>query len=184
MIYINNFSLDFVWDSSNAFDFLSFTSIQKFMISTFPDYWERNRCITWDSGIIVLFSGQEPSCVCCHVDNTTGFSMLFMWDTAHWLGSGCTICRLDSTMVTVSMVMIWFQGTSRLTVRVRNGSLVNLSVTEPPALTSMSNLQSREKNVEKKKQKKTICKIIDTDVLSMLLSRQCKITRSFNHICA
>ena len=95
---------------------------------------------TCDSGIRVLFSGQAPSCVCCQVDKTMGFMVWWSWPTAHSEGSGSEKSMECRSMITGSIVMIWFQGTDTLMVWDWKGCLVNSRVTEPPPFTRMSNL--------------------------------------------
>ena len=55
----------------------------------------------------------------------------------------------SSAMNTVSMVMIWFQGTSTLAVTERKGSRISSSLTEPPPLTRISNLEGGHRIVVK-----------------------------------
>ena len=115
-----------------------------------PIDYPRFRCITCDSGMMVLCSGHAPSWVCCQVDKTTGFSEYCFCRTSlllHLRPEGKFAVRWVA-MTTVSIVMIWFQGTSTLDVCAMKGSRWNRSFTDPPPFTRMSKLRIERKTLK------------------------------------
>ena len=98
---------------------------------------------TCDSGITVLCLGQAPSCVCCHVESTTGFRDPLCSLAIISLKQGRDVdgaSSRSSSINTVSMETIWFQGTITVVCWTWNGFLWKFKVTEPPPFTNKSNL--------------------------------------------